>query len=81
MSDAGAGWECPLPWDQIQFDKAGDSSHPGQTLTQAQVETEVRRGTKAARLHQFTPLWAAANPADGKRSVPRTSIFRLRVGQ
>src|SRR5579864_5400131 len=72
MADIGAGWErLILPWDQIQPDKAGDFGHLGQTLTKAQVQTELSRGTKVAGLLQFTPGWAAANPSDGARSVPK----------
>jgi hypothetical protein len=72
MADIGAGWErLILPWDQIQPNKAGDFGHLGQTLTRAQVQTEVGRGTKVAGLLQFTPGWAAANPGDGARSVPK----------
>ena len=71
MADIGASWErLILPWDQIQPDRPGDFSHLGQTLTRNQVQTELNRGTKVAGLLQFTPNWAAANPADGKRSVP-----------
>jgi hypothetical protein len=72
MAEIGAGWErLILPWDQIQPDKPGDFSHLGQTLTRNQLQPELNRGTKVAGLFQFTPEWAAANPADGKRSVPK----------
>jgi hypothetical protein len=72
MADIGAGWErLILPWDQIQPDKAGDFSHLGQTLTKTQIQTELDRGTKVAGLFQFTPFWAASNPDDGKRAVPK----------
>ncbi|HEV7661920.1 MAG TPA: hypothetical protein VGQ62_00195 [Chloroflexota bacterium] len=72
MADIGAGWErLILPWDQIQPDKPGDFSKLGQTLTKTQVQTELNRGTKVAGLFQFTPDWAASNPADGKRAVPK----------
>ena len=72
MADIGAGWErLILPWDQIEPDKAGDFGKLGQTLTRAQLQTELDRGTRVAGLFQFTPEWAAANPGDGKRSVPR----------
>jgi hypothetical protein len=72
MSDIGAGWErLILPWDQIQPANAGDFSHLGQTLTKSQVQTELNRGTHVAGLLQFTPNWAAANPGDGARSVPK----------
>src|SRR4029077_11999870 len=63
MSDIGAGWErLILPWDQIQPGAAGDFSHLGQTLTKAQIQSELSRGTKVAGLFQFTPGWAASNP-------------------
>jgi hypothetical protein len=72
MAEIGAGWErLILPWDQIQPDRPGDFSHLGQTLTRNQVQGELTRGTKVAGLFQFTPGWAASNPADGKRSVPQ----------
>jgi hypothetical protein len=72
MADIGAGWErLILPWDQIQPDRPGDFSHLGQTLTRQQVQNELGRGTRVAGLFQFTPGWAAANPADGKRAVPK----------
>ena len=66
MADIGAGWErLILPWDQIQPDKAGDFSHLGQTISKSQIQTELGRGTNVAGLFQFTPAWAASNPADG----------------
>jgi hypothetical protein len=72
MSDLGGGWErVVLPWDQIQPDKAGDFSHLGQTLPRSTVQLEVDRGTTVAGLLQFTPSWAAADPTNGKRSVPK----------
>ena len=72
MADIGAGWErLILPWDQIQPDKPGDFGKLGQTLTKNQIQTELNRGTKVAGLLQFTPGWAAANPDNGKRSVPK----------
>jgi hypothetical protein len=72
MADIGAGWErLVLPWDQIQPDKPGDFSKLGQTLTRGQLQIELNRGTKVAGLFQFTPGWAASNPDDGKRSVPK----------
>src|ERR1700704_1055473 len=72
MADLGAGWErLVLPWDQIQPDKPGDFSKLGQTLTKNQIQIELDRGTKVAGLFQFTPRWAASNPANGTRSVPK----------
>ncbi|MGI9147244.1 MAG: hypothetical protein ACR2IK_11930 [Chloroflexota bacterium] len=72
MADVNVGWErVILPWDQVQPDAATDFSLLGQSLPKAQLQTELDRGTTIAGLFQFTPAWAAANPADGKRSVPR----------
>jgi hypothetical protein len=72
MADIRAGWErVILPWDQIQPDSAGDFSHLGQTLTRALVQAELDRGAIVAGLLQFTPAWAAVNPSDGQRAVPR----------
>src|SRR5919202_6482029 len=72
MADIGAGWErLVLPWDQIQPDQAGDFSHLGQTISRQQIDAELSRGTRVAGLFQFTPPWAASNPADGKRAVPK----------
>jgi hypothetical protein len=72
MADIGAGWErLVLPWDQIQPGGPADFSHLGQSLTRNQIQSELDRGTKVAGLLQFTPGWAAANAADGARSVPK----------
>jgi len=72
MADINVGWErLILPWDQIQPDRAGDFGHLGESLTKAQLQTEIDRGTTVAGLFQFTPTWAAVNPGDGKRSVPQ----------
>ena len=72
MADLGAGWErLILPWDQIQPNGPADFSHLGQTLTRNQIQAELDRGTNVAGLFQFTPGWAAANPDNGKRSVPK----------
>ncbi|MCA1646067.1 MAG: hypothetical protein LC797_11580 [Chloroflexi bacterium] len=72
MADLGAGWErLILPWDQVQPDRPGDFSKLGQSLTKSQIQIELDRGTKVAGLFQFTPAWAASNPNDGKRAVPK----------
>jgi hypothetical protein len=72
MADIGAGWErLILPWDQIQPSRPGDFSKLGQTLTRQQIQNELNRGTHVAGLFQFTPDWAATNPAEGNRSVPK----------
>ena len=72
MADIGAGWErLILPWNQIQPDAPGDFSNLGHTVTKAQIQNELNRGTHVAGLLQFTPNWAATNPNDGERAVPR----------
>src|SRR5258708_19926246 len=73
MTDIGAGWErLILPWDQIQPDKPGDFSKLGQTLTRAQIQAELNRGTKVAGLFQFTPTCAPTNPNARNPPVPKT---------
>src|SRR5262245_29620723 len=72
MSDIQAGWErLILPWDQIQPDNAGDFSHLGITISDAQLQTELDRGEHVVGLFEFTPDWAQANPDQGRRSPPQ----------
>ena len=72
MSDIGAGWErLILPWDQIQPGGADDFSRLGSTISDGQLRTELDRGERVVGLLEFTPGWAAANPADGMRSPPK----------
>jgi hypothetical protein len=72
MSDIQAGWErLILPWDQVQPDSAGDFSHLGITISDAQLKTELDRGEHVVGLFEFTPGWAQVNPDQGKRSPPQ----------
>jgi hypothetical protein len=72
MTDIGAGWErIILAWDQIQPDSAGDFSHLGITISDAQLQAEINRGDRVVGLLEFTPGWAQANPDEGLRSPPR----------
>lgn len=72
MADTSANWErIVMSWQDVQPNSAGDFSHLGQTITNAQVQAELNRGVKLAGLLQFTPRWAQANPAAGERSPPR----------
>jgi hypothetical protein len=72
MADIHAGWErLILPWDQVQPSGADDFSHLGITISDSQLQNELDRGERVVGLLEFTPAWAAANPADGLRSPPR----------
>ena len=72
MADIGAGWErLVVPWDQIQPDGPGDFSKIGLSLPKSALQPEVARGTRIAGLLQFTPDWAASDPSNGKRAVPK----------
>lgn len=72
MADIGAGWErLVIPWDQIQPSSPSDFSGLGMSLPRSVIQPELSRGTRIAGLLQFTPEWAASNPSDGKRSVPK----------
>jgi len=72
MADIHAGWErLILPWDQVQPSGADDFSRLGITISDGQLQNELDRGERVVGLLEFTPGWAAANPADGLRSPPR----------
>ena len=72
MADIGAGWErVVLSWADIQPDGPGDFSWLGRTLPAQALDGEVSRGVRVAALLQFTPEWAADEPRDPGRSVPR----------
>ena len=72
MSDIQAGWErLILPWDEVQPDSPGDFSHLGITISDSQLQSEINRGEHIVGLFEFTPGWAQADPASGKRSPPQ----------
>jgi hypothetical protein len=72
MADVGAGWErVVLSWADIQPDGPGDFSWLGRTIPPRALAGELNRGVHLAGLLQFTPTWAATNPGDPGRSVPR----------
>jgi hypothetical protein len=72
MADTRANWErIVLPWRDIQPAGPGDFSRLGQTISNAQIQGEIGRGTRLAGLLQFTPGWAQANSSQGERSPPR----------
>ncbi|HEX9016969.1 MAG TPA: hypothetical protein VF960_13330 [Chloroflexota bacterium] len=71
VGDLGTSWErLVFSWAGIQpggpDDWRADFYFPPETL-----QRELNRGTDVVGLLQFTPGWAATNPADGQRSVPR----------
>src|SRR3982074_3785200 len=72
MADIHAGWErLILPWDQIQPSGAGDFSNLGITISDGQLQDEMKRVVHVVGLFEFTPGWAAATPDAGKRSPPQ----------
>jgi hypothetical protein len=72
MAGIGAGWErVVLSWADIQPDGPDDFSWLGRTLPPQSLAGELNRGVRMAGLLQFTPTWAATNPDDAGRSVPR----------
>ncbi len=63
MADIHAGWErLVLPWDQIQPDGAGDFSHLGSTISDAQLQAELDRGEHIVGLLEFTPGVGTGQP-------------------
>src|ERR671935_2843449 len=72
MADLGAGWErVVLSWADIQPDGPDDFSWLGRTAPATALLSDQRAGVKLVGLLQFTPAWAARDPANGERSVPR----------
>jgi hypothetical protein len=72
MAETGAGFERLIfPWDQIQPNGPSDFSNLGHTLSHQDVQGELGHGIRIGGLLEFTPEWAAVNPADGKRAVPK----------
>ena len=72
MADVAAGWErVVLSWADIQPDAPDDFSWLGRTLPPSALAGELNRGVRMAGLLQFTAAWAATDPEDAGRSVPR----------
>src|SRR5688572_27260950 len=56
MADLNVGWErLVFGWDQIQPTGPGDFSRLGFTISDQQVQEELRRGTRLVGLIEFTP--------------------------
>jgi hypothetical protein len=67
----GINWERIIfSWSDIQpggpNDWRADFYFPPETL-----QKELNRGMDVVGLLQFTPAWAAQNPGDGQRSIPK----------
>src|SRR5438552_1385221 len=59
-----------VPWNQVQPD-GPDDFRADFTFRPEQLQAELDSGVQVIGLLQFTPAWAALNPADGTRSVPK----------
>jgi hypothetical protein len=72
MADIGAGWtRVLLPWHHIQPAGPDDWRGFGRVLREPVLDAEVARGVRVAAVLQYTPPWAASDPAQGHRAVPR----------
>jgi len=71
-ADIGAGWtRVLLAWHHIQSNNPTDYWGFGRVLREPVLDAEVARGMRVAAVVQYTPSWAASNPAHGYRAVPR----------
>jgi hypothetical protein len=72
MADIGAGWtRVLLAWHHIQSNNPYDYWGFGRVLREPVLDAEVGRGVRVAAVVQYTPSWAATDPAHGHRAVPR----------
>ncbi len=72
MAEIGGGWtRVLLAWHHIQSSNPYDYWGFGRVLREPVLDAEVGRGVRAAAVLQYTPQWAATNPAHGHRAVPR----------
>lgn len=70
-SQLGINWERIIfSWSDIQLGGPNDW-RADLTFPPATLQKELNRGMDVVGLLQFTPAWAAQNPGDGQRSVPR----------
>ena len=64
MADIGAGWtRVLLAWHRIQPSNPTDYWGFGRVLREPALDAEVARGLRVAAVLQYTPAWAATNPA------------------
>src|SRR5688500_5695707 len=66
MADIGAGWtRVLLAWHHIESSAPGDFWGFGRVLREPVLDAEVARGVRVAAVVQYTPRWAATDPAHG----------------
>src|SRR5579884_2862613 len=67
---AGVKWERLIfPWNEIQPD--GPSDFNQGWFTEDQINGEIARGIQVVGITVYTPTWAARDPQQEARSVPR----------
>jgi hypothetical protein len=76
IADRGLGRALGARYERIAFWWSGLQGEPGGPLNPfhfapALLERERQQGFQVIGLLMSTPAWAAANPADGARAVPR----------
>lgn len=72
MEEVGAGWDRVLvPWYRIQPRGPEDFPGFGWVLPESAMNAEIERGVRMAGVLHYTPGWAATDPADATRGVPR----------
>jgi hypothetical protein len=72
MAEIGAGWtRVLLAWHHIQSSNPHEYWGFGRVLNERILDAEVSRGMRVAAVVQYTPPWAATDPAHGHRAVPR----------
>lgn len=70
-ADLGVSWERLIfSWSDLQPGGA-DDWRADFYFPPDQLQKELNRGMEVVGLLQFTPEWAALNPGDGQRSVPK----------
>ncbi|HET6317140.1 MAG TPA: hypothetical protein VFG86_11830, partial [Chloroflexota bacterium] len=76
MSELGAGWtRVLLAWHHIQSNNPIDYWGFGRVLRENVLEQQVAQGVKVAGVFQYTPTWAATDPAHTYRAVPRNLLL------
>jgi hypothetical protein len=72
MAELGAGWtRVLLAWHHIQPNNPIDYWGFGRVLRETVLDEQVAQGIKVAGVVQYTPTWAASDPVQTYRAVPR----------
>ncbi len=72
MAELGAGWtRVLLAWHHIQSSNPTEYWGFGRVLRENVLDQEVAAGVRVAGVVQYTPPWAATDPAHSHRAVPR----------